>query len=196
MPSRNWLDLLFPRSCSDCGEASSDLLCPSCETAIPWLETTEAVAGASGPLDGILAPVAFTDPVRGWILAFKYPPRGLFGQSASATGLVLWLARQGGERLEARARIHALERRVQLADGRHHLHTPRPPSPSPPPAEIDELRTSVEQGAGSSVAFENKLRELTERREDLSRERDSAAQTVLQVRNEIAGLSVTVGYCR
>jgi ComF family protein len=44
--------------------------------------------------------VAFKDPVRGWILAFKYPPPGLFGQSASATGLVLWLAREGAERLE------------------------------------------------------------------------------------------------
>ena len=44
--------------------------------------------------------MAFKDPVRGWILAFKYPPPGLFGQSASATGLVLWLAREGAERLE------------------------------------------------------------------------------------------------
>ena len=100
MPSRNWLEFLFPPSCSACGQPSTDLLCLSCTQTIPWLEPTDAVLSASGPLDGILAPVAFTDPVRRWILAFKYPPHGLFGQSAPATGLVLWLARAAAERLE------------------------------------------------------------------------------------------------
>lgn len=99
MPSQNWLEFLFPPSCSVCGQASADLLCPPCKRTLPWLEPTDAAHHASGPLDGIIAPVKFTDPVRSWILAFKYPPPGLFGQSASATGLVLWLARAGAERL-------------------------------------------------------------------------------------------------
>lgn len=47
--------------------------------------------------------------------------------------------------------------------------------------DIDELRATVEQGAGSSVKQENKLRELTATKEELARDRDLNAQQVMQV---------------
>ncbi|KAL1524554.1 hypothetical protein AB1Y20_019446 [Prymnesium parvum] len=54
--------------------------------------------------------------------------------------------------------------------------------------EIEELRESVEQGAGSSVAQENRLRDLTAMREDVARDRDLHAQQVMQVRSEVTEL--------
>ena len=44
--------------------------------------------------------------------------------------------------------------------------------------EIDHSRSAVERGAGSSIAQENKLRDLGATRDELSRDRDSHAQQV------------------
>ena len=90
---REWLDFLFPLSCSACGRPDPAILCHRCRTALPWIGPGEAGQGGAGPLFEVLAPVSFTDPVRRWILEFKYPSAGLFGPPSTATGLVLELAR-------------------------------------------------------------------------------------------------------
>jgi chromosome segregation ATPase len=58
--------------------------------------------------------------------------------------------------------------------------------------EIDNLRNSVERGAGSSIAQENKLRDLGATRDELARDRDSHAQQVQAVRSEIGELTERV----
>ncbi|MEE3327157.1 MAG: phosphoribosyltransferase family protein [Myxococcota bacterium] len=100
MGSQDWLEFLFPPSCSACGRASSNLLCEDCTQNVPWLEAVDARRPGPKPLAETLAPTSFTGPVRQWILQFKYPPKGLFGTSAPATGLVLMLARAAADRAQ------------------------------------------------------------------------------------------------
>ena len=45
-------------------------------------------------------------------------------------------------------------------------------------AEIENLRHSIDQGAGTSIVQENRVRELGAERDELHRERDSHAQQV------------------
>ena len=55
--------------------------------------------------------------------------------------------------------------------------------------EIEELRLEVKAGAGSSVAQENKLRDLITQRDETARERDGAAHQVNVTRNDVGDLS-------
>ena len=45
-------------------------------------------------------------------------------------------------------------------------------------SEIENLRHSIDQGAGTSIVQENRVRELGAERDELHRERDSHAQQV------------------
>ena len=54
--------------------------------------------------------------------------------------------------------------------------------------DIETLRVEVKQGASGSVQQEQKLRDLTQARDDLMRERDSTAHQVMTVRNDITDL--------
>ena len=54
--------------------------------------------------------------------------------------------------------------------------------------DIESLRIEVKQGASGSVQQEAKLRDLTQSRDDLMRERDSTAHQVMNVRNDISDL--------
>ena len=56
-------------------------------------------------------------------------------------------------------------------------------------AEIENLRHSIDQGAGTSIVQENRVRELGAERDELHRERDSHAQQVQQARGEIVEIS-------
>ena len=55
--------------------------------------------------------------------------------------------------------------------------------------DIEQLRLSIDLGAGSSIVIENRVRELGAERDELQRERDSHAQQVQQARGEIVEIT-------
>ena len=56
-------------------------------------------------------------------------------------------------------------------------------------SDIESLRHSIDQGQGTSIVQENRVRELAAERDELQRERDSHAQQVQQARGEIVEIS-------
>ena len=55
--------------------------------------------------------------------------------------------------------------------------------------EIETLRAEVKAGAGSSIAQENKLRDLVAQKDDIARDRDATAHQVMQLHGDIGDLS-------
>ncbi len=87
--SRGLLDLLWPRACAGCEQASQELLCTACQGRLPWIDFEACTlcqqrarapdadrcwpcAPRRRPLRAGVAGVWFTDAAADWIREFKY----------------------------------------------------------------------------------------------------------------------------